>query len=171
MVYLWYVLSIGELSSSILIQFTGTGDPDLCTTYVRQLFDKNCTEWGTCTFNNVYQPPAGDANFVALDGLARVVNFYSLPDAPVLNSLKDSANQFCSTSYFDAVAEYNDRPLDGMFLSQYCFEGIYAYQLLTYGLNFPPSSSQILFIDYYFGIEVSWALGAMADQVSSTLAN
>mmetsp|Transcript_4343 Transcript_4343/g.5352 ORF Transcript_4343/g.5352 Transcript_4343/m.5352 type:complete len:540 (-) Transcript_4343:23-1642(-) len=145
----------------------GTGNYALCAELARSLFDKDCGDWNPCSFDETYQPPTTELPFVALDGLARVTNFFLLDDQPELSEIENSADTFCGTPYDEALNEYGDNPVDTLTLSAYCWEGVYAYTFLTKGLNFPSDSNQIHFVDQYFGVEVSWTLGAMVDQVAT----
>lgn len=155
---------IGEDGQDWLLY--GTGDYNLCANYTRSLFDKNCTNWDPCSFNEVYQPPTDNLSFIALDGLARVVAFLELSDTPKLNEIMNATLDFCSTPYDQALIEYGDNPVDSLILPQYCFEGTYTFAFLTSGINFPSDSDDILFVGQYYGVEVSWTLGAMTDQVA-----
>ena len=107
---------------------------------------------------------------MALDGLARVTNFLALGSQPELSDIESAAAQFCDTPYEQAQGEYSDRPIDTLLLPAYCFEGLYAFEMLTTGFGFNANSSQILFAAELFGIEVSWTLGAMVEQLATTLA-
>lgn len=104
-----------------------------------------------------------------MDGLARVIAFLKLDPNVALSSISTAVNEFCSTPYADAITTYGDNPVDTLTMPAYCFEGAYAFEFLTYGIGFPEDSQQILFVDEYFGVDVSWALGAMVDQVATTL--
>merc|ERR1712000_444803 len=148
----------------------GTGDGQECYRYNQLLFNDEATcNWSSCSFNGTYQPPTEGKSYVALDGLARVIEFFNLSDTPILLDIFAQAGIFCALSYEDAVREYGNRPVDSLTLPEFCWEGMYAYTFLTSGLHFTETSTQIMFVDQYFGIEVSWALGAMTYEVSSVL--
>jgi hypothetical protein len=82
-----------------------------------------------------------------------------------LIGIYDDTADLCSTTWERAQVEYAGRPLDSLLLQNYCFEGLYAFEILTYGFGLAPDSSQVLFVDQLYGVEVSWALGGMVHQV------
>merc|ERR1712080_437695 len=110
-----------------------------------------CVDWEPCSFDDIYQPLVGDSRFVALDGLARVINFLALESIPELQDIETAAARFCDTPYEIAQEEYSERPLDTLELPAFCFEGLYAFEMLTTGFGFGSDSSQILFVDALFG--------------------
>ncbi len=98
-----------------------------------------------------------------MDNLARVVNFYQLESSPPLIEIYNAASIYCATPWSDADGSHG--PLDSVLLENYCFEGMYAFLLLTEGFGLSPLSSQVTFAGELYGVDVSWAWGAMTDQV------
>jgi len=152
-------------TASGAVDFYGTGDAVACADLVKQILPKDSCSFSSCSFNGVYQPEVGNSPFMALDNLARIVNFFDVPLNPVLVEIYNQTEVFCETPWEVAVVEYAGRPLDSLLLQNYCFEGIYGYELLTWGFGFASTSQQIVFVDQLYGVDVSWALGAMVNQV------
>merc|ERR1712137_412 len=147
--------------------FVGTGNPDECVDVILQLFNDSVCDFVQCTFNGIYQPLIeGGQQFYGLDNLARVVNFLQLPSQTQLDTIDSNSRQFCEMTWEEAQDAYPDE-LDGITLFNGCFEGLYAYSLLTAGLKFSPESTQFTFVGELYGVDVSWTWGAMTDQVAT----
>eukprot|EP01095_Lingulamoeba_sp_RSL-Kostka_P017798 TRINITY_DN9482_c0_g1_i1.p1 TRINITY_DN9482_c0_g1~~TRINITY_DN9482_c0_g1_i1.p1 ORF type:complete len:498 (-),score=164.73 TRINITY_DN9482_c0_g1_i1:134-1627(-) len=151
--------------------FNGTGLSQECDSYIEKFINKTPGDcpYEFCSIGNNYQPKVSEySSFVALDNLPRVVNgFFQLGTQPKLDSLNAASNSFCTLSLNQAIEEHTSVGSEDEFIVRnYCFEGRYAYKLLTYGFGFDSSSQQILFSDPLYGVDISWTLGAMINNLS-----
>jgi len=148
----------------------GSGDAAACQGLIQGLMNKdNCPPAykNQCAFNDVYQPAITSKEvFLGLDNMARVDRFYELSERPVLKEFLTASETFCGTNWELAQVEYANRTEEGFQLRDYCFEGLYTYTLLTWGLGFQENSSQVMFTDPLYNVTISWTLGAMVYEVS-----
>ena len=114
----------------------------------------------------MYQPPPPNIVFLGLDTIGKVGAFFNFTKGSPLSDLITNVDTFCELSWSEVSDLYGSVVLDGMTLYNACFEGIYAYQLLTYGFGFAPDSLRIEPTGELYGIEVSWTLGAAVFEVS-----
>ena len=98
--------------------------------------------------------------------MARIADFYELGEYPPMNAFESAATKFCETRWKIAEWEYRNRTITSIPMERFCFDGLYAFNLLTTGFNFPTTSTQVLFEAELFDVTVSWMLGAMVNQVT-----
>ena len=94
----------------------------------------NGCPYSNCGLQSVYQPIVEGSNFVGLDDLAAVCLFLEVKPNPVLSEILTKAEEFCSLTWAQLQALYPD--VSTADLDKYCFEGIFIYELLTYGFDF-----------------------------------
>jgi hypothetical protein len=149
-------------SFPMAVNLTGSGNFEECQFWVRGLLNQNSPCWvANCTFDGVYQPRLNDRPFVAYSNFAKTVNNLGLPLGNLkLQRIREEAIVLCSLSWEEVKLRYSNvsrrkRP-------QLCFAATYVYVMLTQGLGFPDSSSQIEFalVDRK-NRSFDWAIGSM----------
>lgn len=146
--------------NSSMFNFVGNGSADACANRIRDLFSESKCHYTNCTWDASYQPTL-HGHFVAHSGFAYVGSFFNISIGDQLLKLKTSAEKFCPKTWPEVEAENPDRKI--RYLSEYCFEALYAYTFLTHGLHFPPESNDVQIVENINGTEVNWSLGFMVN--------
>mmetsp|Transcript_17646 Transcript_17646/g.68500 ORF Transcript_17646/g.68500 Transcript_17646/m.68500 type:complete len:505 (-) Transcript_17646:462-1976(-) len=153
-----YLGDDGDVTNDV--RFVGTGDWAGCVEMTRMLMDRSAPcAFDSCAFNGVYQPPV-EGYFVAMDDFNSVAEFFDVGSQPKLEAFVSATREFCSMEW-DSVRSSKKFSAKKSRQREYCFEGIFVHELLTYGFGFAEDSSNILFTDTLFGVSLNWGLGAM----------
>lgn len=150
--------------NSTTFMFVGNGSADACSNRIRELFDESKCRYANCTWDGVFQPPL-HGHFVAHSGFAYVGSFFNISIGDQLQKLKRVGEKFCGKLWPEVEAENPDRSI--RYLSEYCFEALYAYTMLTHGLHFSPESNDVQIVQNINGTEVNWSLGYMVNATKS----
>jgi len=144
------------------VQYFGSGDAVQCAEAVVRYFDMEACAGAAegCSIGGTFQPPL-QGSFLGIDDLARVVRFYSLNSTATPRQIYDSAAVFCGRPWEAAQQAHAGDSDTGVDLAYYCFEGVYAAQVLVYALGFDWEATNLVIADTLHGVELSWALGAM----------
>jgi len=105
---------------------------------------------------------AQDIPYMAMDHFTRVAEFFRIPSlgAPLV-LLETAALDFCAKTWEQQHAEFGELEQPMFPVENYCFEGLYCYQMLTRGFGFHPQAKNVLFEEHINGAAVTWALGVM----------
>ena len=79
-----------------------------------------------------------------------------------LNDLKNSSINFCLINFQELIKLYSNNE----FISNYCWYSIYQYNLLTKGYKFNDNDYIIKKFNEINGIDLSWTIGAMLNEVA-----
>lgn len=149
-----------EIDNATMFTFVGNGSSDACSNRIRDLFDNSKCHYTNCTWDSTFQPPLR-GHFVAHSGFAYVGSFFNISIGDQILNLKTKGEQFCAKTWPEVEAENPDKKI--RYLSEYCFEALYSYILLTHGLHFAPQSNDVQIVQSINNTEVNWSLGFMVN--------
>lgn len=150
------------LPSGEEVTYFGGGDALQCSAAVLQYFNMSaeCLASSSCSIHGTFQAPLS-GSYMGIDDLARVIRFFSLESSATPRQILDAASLYCARPWAAAQAAHAGQPDTGVDVAYYCFEGVYAAQVLASALHFDWDATDIVIADSLHGIELSWALGAM----------
>eukprot|EP01096_Ripella_sp_DP13-Kostka_P007492 TRINITY_DN2727_c0_g1_i1.p1 TRINITY_DN2727_c0_g1~~TRINITY_DN2727_c0_g1_i1.p1 ORF type:complete len:505 (+),score=212.03 TRINITY_DN2727_c0_g1_i1:97-1515(+) len=142
----------------------GTGNLTECRDFVGQFI--NHVNAPNTAINNTYQPLlVATDKLYGLDSVDDVASFFGVTQDFTTDKLEDSTAEFCSLSYAQAVEDYGVIS-GGIPLGDFCFQGIYT-ELMLEAIGVQPDLTQLTTVEYLYGDEVSWALGAMIYEINT----
>ncbi|BHF60607.1 hypothetical protein SprV_0100357200 [Sparganum proliferum] len=146
------------------IKIVGEGDSEKCSMEVKKLFPSRGCSHGTCSFNNVYQPPVR-GKFFAFSGFYFPIEFFKFPTGGknlTRSQVRTAVDAYCRKNWKE-VAQQNS-PGTHKFVADYCFDGHYIENLLEgYGFTSSDSWRNIEFVKKIAGASASWAFGYVVD--------
>jgi len=159
----------------------GVGKYDECVKEVYPLLNSTipCTS-DSCLFNNIYSPYTtfNDDKFVAIGKYWDVVNVYHQAGLYDYDNFLNSSREFCQTEWSHHLNDYNEgkypdlrKPYD---LALNCFRSAYIDNIIHQGYKIPKEDNEAIpftTICYINGTEASWALGALINKISDTIAD
>ena len=155
----------------IQVKMRGAGNFFGCESLVKRLFVKTSECWvKECTFGGVYQPRTQGRTFAAISTIGKVAISLGLGKESSLEEFKKIAQKVCSIPHEKLSKTYSK--VKDIERDSFCFNAVYVYTLLTYGLGFPEDlpSSQIQFISdedvHDPRSSTDWAFGAIVWQVN-----
>ncbi|PKU30488.1 hypothetical protein llap_19209 [Limosa lapponica baueri] len=108
-------------SPAQVLTVTGTGDPALCRTAIRDLFNSSCGANRTCGFNGAFA------------GFYYTFHFLNLTSQQSLNDVNSTVETFCKKNWAELVKTF---PQQKRYLHTYCPVAIYILTLLLDGYKF-----------------------------------
>lgn len=105
-------------------------------------------------------PPVEPAmTYIAYSGYYYTANFFNVKTPA---ELANTVQQICVKSWDELQQQFPKVP--AKYLANYCFNGIYAHELLTAGYRFPENTQQIEFDNQIASRDIDWSIGvAVAD--------
>eukprot|EP00795_Rhopilema_esculentum_P011935 gene11935-2504_t len=152
--------SIFPINDSSTYTFSGTSSPEECMKVVRKLFNETSCNFGSCSFDGIYQPEL-TGNFVAFSGYGFIADFLNLTEDDSIDAFVRSGSEFCQKSWTQVKEENPGTSLK--FLPKNCFNALYMNQILTYGFHFEQNSTNVKFRSKVRGHDVGWSLGFMVN--------
>ena len=145
----------------------GSGNHSLCSAYqlATMKLDAPCPV-APCSFDGVYQPPLR-GSFYAMSGFFYTAEFFGFASSEKMatpSRFHDSAEQFCHTSWDDALKTHPS--FEPSLLKMYCLTSSYIYNLLTKGFGFSANEARIYFTHEINGSTLNWALGGLIAEAS-----
>lgn len=141
---------------------TGTGDFDACRQSIRETFSAPC-DGSTCSMMGEYQPPIyGD--FFGFSVFGYAASFFELGQNLSLETLAARGSEFCGRDWQQTLALYPDQA-DSKYLPRYCYGAAHIVTLLVDGYGFAPDTRRIVTPSRVQGVEVSWVLGALINEL------
>jgi len=152
--------NIFPVNDDKIYSFFGSSDYDKCQKIVSNLFNETSCNFGTCSFDGVYQPNI-TGQFVAYSGYAFAAEFFNVTETDKVNKLSRASRKFCNETWPNIRKKHSTVPVK--YLSKNCFSGVYIYEILTYGFHFKKNSDRVTFKRKVNGKEVGWSLGLMVN--------
>jgi len=148
-----------------VLKINGTGDWTTCTEYVKKIL--NLSDCGDvhCGPGMVYQPNTNQ-HFIAFGGYYYTFNFFKYKGNtnPSLDEFLEKVKTYCKLDFDGVTKKYqHDKP---EYLAQYCYQGIYQYNLLK--LGFGLGDKQVNVTEKMSDVIVGWAPGAMMYEAITT---
>ena len=139
------------------ININGTGNFEECSKLIEVLFIDS-PEFSFIKIPSIKTTK----NFIAMSSFYYVNEFFNLNFNSTLNDLKNSSINFCLINFQELIKLYSNNE----FISNYCWYSIYQYNLLTKGYKFNDNDYIIKKFNEINGIDLSWTIGAMLNEVA-----
>ncbi|XP_065649620.1 ectonucleoside triphosphate diphosphohydrolase 8 [Hydra vulgaris] len=155
---------IFPLSNTTAYNFVGNGSSSACLNRIKELFYNTTCQFGTCSFDGVFQPPLR-GHFMAFSGYGHVGTFFNITKGDAISEIKTKGDDFCKKDWSQVSKDYPN--IITKFLKNYCFESLYSYGFLTSGLHFKPESNDVHIRKEDDGTQIGWSLGFMVNATNS----
>eukprot|EP00112_Aurelia_sp_Birch-Aquarium-sp1_P010641 Seg2266.4 transcript_id=Seg2266.4/GoldUCD/mRNA.D3Y31 product="Ectonucleoside triphosphate diphosphohydrolase 1" protein_id=Seg2266.4/GoldUCD/D3Y31 len=140
--------------------FTGTSDFKECEKSVMRLFNETKCNFGSCSFDNVYQPEIY-GRFMAYSGYGFVAKFFNFSQDDSIGRMIKAGENFCSENWEKVKESHKSTP--EKYLHKYCFDAVYVSKILTHGFHFKKESKKVQFVTKINDMDVNWSLGYMVN--------
>lgn len=160
--YNWQVSEVGHDYTVV-----GASNQPKCVAMINKMFDKSTCSFGSCAFNNVFQPKLPDkvvAFSYFYDRTAAIGLIDSKPkiygrQEHSVAAISEAAKTLCAKSWEEMQIAFKE-VADASKMNHFCFDTLYLSELLLNGFGFAPDQ-MITVANKLSDVELVWTLGAM----------